>query len=231
MRERSTELLRIRGNVESLIKVYSADQRVSADLGRIKLLMVKAVAETDDIFNNIDAETADVLGALKSIDSIIKSVRKARDDLHYILMEWDPVIAKWQNLEMVRSQEVDKAMSVTYQFLAKRFSTGKSMMKARPKHDPSNVAAADGQKSIMSEKPKAPAVTEVPKSLLNTERAKAAPMEAAKSLLKGDQPKVAPIEAPKSLLKGAAAKSQAKPEVGLKSLMTHDPAKPTPKGT
>jgi hypothetical protein len=45
----------------------------------------------------------------------------------FILMEWDPVLAKWQNLEMVRSQEIDKALSVTYQFLAKRFSTGKSI--------------------------------------------------------------------------------------------------------
>ncbi len=131
LRDRARELLKIRANVEVLIKVYSADQRVAADLGRIKLLMVKAVAETDTIFNNIDAETADVLSALMAIEDIIKAVRRARDDLHFIMMEWDPVLAKWQNLAMVRSQEVDKAMTVTYQFLAKRFATGKSIMKSR----------------------------------------------------------------------------------------------------
>jgi hypothetical protein len=133
LRDRARELLKIQANVEALIKVYSADQRVAADLGRIKLLMVKAIAETDTIFNNIDAETADVLSALMAIDDIIRSVRRARDDMHFIMMEWDPVLAKWQNLAMVRSQEVDKAMTVTYQFLAKRFATGKSIMKNRAK--------------------------------------------------------------------------------------------------
>ena len=64
LRDRAREVLRVRANVEVLIKVYSGDQRMSADLGRIKILMVKAVAETDDVFNNIDAETADVLSAL-----------------------------------------------------------------------------------------------------------------------------------------------------------------------
>ncbi len=225
LRDRSKELLRIRANVESLIKVYSADLRASADLGRIKMLMVKAVAETDDIFNNIDAETADVLGALMSIEFIIKSVRKARDDLHYILMEWDPVIAKWQNLEMVRSQEVDKALSVTYQFLAKRFSTGKSIMKARPKNNP---AAAEAPKSMLrAEKPGA-AEAEAPKSLLKAEQAKGA-SEAPKSLLKADQARATPIEAPKSLLKGAPEKSRAKTDPGLKSLLNIETAKPSAK--
>jgi hypothetical protein len=133
LRDRAKELFKIRANIELLIKACSSDQRVSADLARIKMLMVKATGETDDVFNAVDSETADVLGALMSINDIIRVIRKARDDMHFILMEWDPIIAKWQNLEMVRSQEVDRAMSVTYQFLAKRFATGKSIMKNKPK--------------------------------------------------------------------------------------------------
>jgi hypothetical protein len=131
LRERARELTKIRTNVETLIKVYSADQRVSTDLARIKLLMARATQETDDIFNNIDAETADVLGALMSIEYVIGAVRKARDDMHFIMMQWDPVIARWQNLEMVRSQDIDKAIAATYQFTAKRFTTGKSIMQSK----------------------------------------------------------------------------------------------------
>jgi hypothetical protein len=142
LRERAQELLKIRANLESLVKVYSGDQRASADLGRIKLLMVKGIAETDAVFNNIDAETADVMSALMAIDDIIRAVRKARDDMHFILMEWDPVIARWQNLQMARSQEIDKAMSETYKFLAQRFSTGKSIMKSRASGAPQAAPAA-----------------------------------------------------------------------------------------
>jgi hypothetical protein len=129
LRERAQEVVKIQVNLETLTKVYNTDLRISADIGRMKILIVKGVNELRDILDNVDAEVADVLGALKAIDNVIKAVRKARDELHYILMEWDPTLAKWQNLNMVKSQEIDKAMTSTYQFLASRFSTGKSMMK------------------------------------------------------------------------------------------------------
>ncbi len=128
LRERTLELRKIQVNVELLTKIYT-DLRGSADVGRVKTLMVRGVNETDNILNAVDAETADVMNALMSIDDVIRAVRRARDDLHFVLMEWDPVIAKWQNLAMVRCQDVDRALLATYQFLASRFSTGKSLMK------------------------------------------------------------------------------------------------------
>lgn len=133
LRERTLELVKIRRNVEALTKVYT-DIRGSADVGRVKLLMERGVAETNHVLDVVDAETADVMNALMSIDEVIQAVRRARDDLHFILMQWDPVIEKWKNLAMVRSQEVDRALTATYQFLASRFSTGKSLMKKAGAH-------------------------------------------------------------------------------------------------
>ncbi len=131
LRERTREVGKIRANLDILTKVYSADQRMSADISRMKILIVKGVQEAQNILDNIDAETADVLGALMSIEEIIRSVRKARDDLHFLMMEWDAPLAKWKGLNMVKSPEIDKALSATYQFLAMRFSTGKSLMKKK----------------------------------------------------------------------------------------------------
>ncbi|MGE3333140.1 MAG: hypothetical protein AB7I36_05815 [Rhodospirillaceae bacterium] len=128
LRERSRELKKIQSNVESLKKAYN-DIRGSADISRVKLLMVRGLNELDNILNNVDAETADIMNALMSLDYVVKAVRHARDTLHFLLMEWDPVIAKWENLALVRSQEVDRALLATYQFLASRFDTGKSLMR------------------------------------------------------------------------------------------------------
>jgi len=128
LRERSLELKKIQSNVEALSKIYT-DIRGSADVGRVKLLMTRGINETESVLNNVDAETADVMSALMSLEDVITAVRRARDDLHYILMEWDPIIDKWKDLEMVRSQEVDRALMATYKFLASRFDTGKSIMK------------------------------------------------------------------------------------------------------
>lgn len=128
LRERSLELKKIQHNLEVLKRHYN-DVRGSADITRVKMLMKRGWNEINGILNNVDAETADVMNALMSLDHVIKAVRRARDSLHFTLMEWDPVIAKWQNLAMVRSQDIDRAMLATYQFLASRFDTGKSMMK------------------------------------------------------------------------------------------------------
>ncbi|MCA0200539.1 MAG: hypothetical protein LCH56_06820 [Proteobacteria bacterium] len=128
LRERSLELKKIQRNVEGLTKVYN-DIRGSADVSRVKLLMVRGLNESENILNNVDAETADIMNALMSLDYVIKAVRDARDSLHFLLMEWDPVIAKWENLTLVRCQEVDRALLATYKFLASRFDTGKSLMR------------------------------------------------------------------------------------------------------
>jgi hypothetical protein len=128
LRERTQELKKIQSNVEALIKIYT-DIRGSAEVGRVKLLMVRGITETDNILNNVDAETADVMSALMSLEDVIRAVRRARDELHFVMMEWDPVIAKWSNLAMTRSQDVDRALMATYKFLASRFDTGKSLMK------------------------------------------------------------------------------------------------------
>lgn len=131
LRERTLEIRKIRKSLESLVKVYADDLRTSADIGRIKSLTDQGIREFDDILDNVDAESADVLGALMSIDEVVRAVRRARDDLHFILMEWDPVLAKWKGLDMVRSQEIDRALSATYKLLAGRFETGKSIVSKR----------------------------------------------------------------------------------------------------
>ena len=131
LRERTKELATIRANLAVLAKVYNDDQRTSANISRMKVLIVRGIGEPVAILKGIDAEVADVMAALTSVDDIIRSVRKARDDLHFVLMEWDPVIASWQKLTMARSQGIDRALSATYQFLASRFSTGKSLIKRK----------------------------------------------------------------------------------------------------
>lgn len=127
LRDRALELKKIQANIEALVKVYT-DLRGATEVGRVKILIAKGVNEPDNLLNIVDAETADIMNALMTIDEVIKQVRRLRDDLHFVLMEWDPIIAAWQDKAMVRSVEIDRALAMTYQFLAIRFSTGKSLM-------------------------------------------------------------------------------------------------------
>ncbi len=150
LRERTKEVTTIRANLVALTKVYNNDQRTSASIGRMKQLIVTGIGEVDTFLKSIDAEVADVMAALVSIEGIIRSVRKVRDDLHFALMEWDPVIASWQKLKLTRSQEIDRALSLTYQFLASRFSTGKSIIKRKAPSPPPAAAEKSAPKTAES---------------------------------------------------------------------------------
>ncbi|MEQ9447526.1 MAG: hypothetical protein RLN70_01310, partial [Rhodospirillaceae bacterium] len=71
LRERCLEVRKIRKNVVTLVKVYADDMRASADISRVKTLLGKGIGELDDILDSVDAESADILGALMSIDEVV----------------------------------------------------------------------------------------------------------------------------------------------------------------
>jgi hypothetical protein len=120
LRERCDQVKLIRLHLDKLIKVYTNDQRMTD--GMREIFTPLAIQ---------DARLSDIVEVLKTVDAAIADVRQTRDDIHFILMHWDPVIAKWKDVEPTKNKAVDKALIALYQFLAARFAIGKSIMKRR----------------------------------------------------------------------------------------------------
>jgi hypothetical protein len=131
LRDRCEQIQLIRKRLDALARVYHDDKRIAGEIGRLKLLIVDGVREVFTPLAMTDAKTADIVGMLQTIDKAIADIRKARDDVHFTLMEWDPIIAKWENLAIERNAASEKAMSALYKFLVVRFQTGKSIMNKR----------------------------------------------------------------------------------------------------
>jgi hypothetical protein len=131
LRERCGQVKRIRELLDRLTKAYTNDQRVVDEIGRCKLLMTDGLRELYAPLAELDAKIADVMNALQTVDTVIAAVRQTRDDIHFVLMAWDPVIAHWEKLEPNRGQAADRALHALYHLLAGRFATGKSLMKRR----------------------------------------------------------------------------------------------------
>jgi len=128
LRDRCDQVTRIRKKLEALAKLYHDDKRTGADIGRIKMLMVEGVREIFTPLAMADARTSDIVSMLQTIDKAIADIRSTRDAVHFILMDWDALIAQWQDLPIERGIPTEKALSALYKFLASRFSTGKSLM-------------------------------------------------------------------------------------------------------
>jgi hypothetical protein len=130
LRERFILVREVAERLIGLRRYYSSDARVKDEIRCIGLLLGKAIMEYEKIFEEVDAQTCEIIGALKSIDRQISYIRRRRDELFFIMRGWDPVLHEWADLKNERSRAMDKLLTTTYRFLAMRFSIAKSLRAA-----------------------------------------------------------------------------------------------------
>ena len=130
LREAFRRIRRIDKLVGEMYDKYPSDGRLRGDLQRVSLLMKKGIEEYEAIFDDVDAQSGEIISALKNLDRQIEFIRSRRDTLHFLLMEWQEVIDGWKSLAIVkrRSQVEDKVVEDTYRFLVQRFNTARSML-------------------------------------------------------------------------------------------------------
>lgn len=129
LRERCAMVYKVAEHLDTSLKLYAGDKRLKGDIQRMKVLMQLGKREFSAIFENTDAQTGEIISALGNLDEIIAFIRKARDDLHFLCIEWDEVFDAWTNLRKIKHRhETEKVLNLTYRLLAGRFNTGKSML-------------------------------------------------------------------------------------------------------
>ncbi|MCB2108700.1 MAG: hypothetical protein KDE14_13415 [Rhodobacteraceae bacterium] len=131
LRDRYSSIPTILEKMAILSKNLGNDRNAKLELNRVMSLMRTGVREYLAIFEEADAQTGEIISALKSIDRQVAYIRKIRDDLHFLLMQWEPFIKEIPNWRAKRGPDTDRAMSNLYRFLAPRYSAGKSLLKHR----------------------------------------------------------------------------------------------------
>lgn len=131
LRDRFAMVQMIVKRLAELAKSYGNDPNAKLELRRIQALVGTGIKEYSNLFLEVDGQTAEIIAALKTLERQISYIRKSRDDLHFLLMQWEPHIRSFENLPGRRTPESDKATSALYRFLAPRFTEGKSLLKNR----------------------------------------------------------------------------------------------------
>jgi hypothetical protein len=130
LRERFTALAAIPRRLVALRAPYSGETRTREEVHRVTLLMGQAMATYTKKFEDVDAQTGEIIGALKSFERQIEFIRDTRDELFFAFREWDVLISRWSTAEMKKSRATDSLISDTYRLLASRFAASRSMLKA-----------------------------------------------------------------------------------------------------
>lgn len=131
LRDRFALIPRISARIVELSKSYGGDRNAKMELNRVQTLLNTGVKEYTAMFAEADAQTGEIISALKSIDRQVEYIRRIRDDLHFLLMQWEPQIKNLPQWRNHRSNETEKALSELYRFLAPRYSSGQSLLKKR----------------------------------------------------------------------------------------------------
>lgn len=115
------DIRKIDEKIQGLRRLYSADKGMIDTVDQVARLSQRALKLFQDYFDQVDAQTGEILAMLKNIDNQIEYIRNVRDELHRRLIPWEDVIRIWKTVFVVRSDEVTNRIRDIYQFLAPRY--------------------------------------------------------------------------------------------------------------
>jgi hypothetical protein len=121
LRERAGVIKGIGETIAAFQKIYRRDRTVIEDLSRISNLMRRPLSELQNIFDQVDGMSGEILSLLKNLTRQIEFIRESRDELHQRMMLWDETIAKFAAVQVERSPDNESLMKEFYRFLARNF--------------------------------------------------------------------------------------------------------------
>lgn len=125
LRDRYSHVQKIMSKIGQAKRTFKGDQQMTADVSRMIALAKVPVANFDDIFDQVDGQTSEVMAMMRTFDAQIAFIRRMRDELHTLLMVWDDMIDTWDGHDIDKEPETEGRLKKTYQFLAKNFLISK----------------------------------------------------------------------------------------------------------
>ncbi|SEH27063.1 hypothetical protein [Magnetospirillum fulvum] len=140
LRDTFAEVERIDDKLQALRRIYGAERSMIETVDQVARLSQRAIKLFRDYFDQIDAQTGEILSMLKNIDNQIGYIRQVRDALHCRLLPWEDFIQIWKTVFVVRSDDNTNKIRDIYQFLAPRYMqfndwvlvTRRGALKAKP---------------------------------------------------------------------------------------------------
>ncbi len=125
LRDRYAQVQKIMSRLVQAKRTFKGDGQIVADVARMQALAKTPIANFDDIFDQVDAQTSEVMAMLRTFDAQVSFIRRMRDELHTSLMVWDEMIEMWDGNDIDKEPETESRLKRTYQFLAKNFLISK----------------------------------------------------------------------------------------------------------
>jgi hypothetical protein len=104
-----------------LTQGWRGDAAQLEKLTQVRRLNLVALRRIGGRFEEVDAQTGEVLAALRNLESQRTFIRSIRDWLYRTLRAWQPLLLEWDSLGFVFDDRCRMALEHAYRFLAPRF--------------------------------------------------------------------------------------------------------------
>lgn len=125
LRERCAKLQKIRDGLEDAHRIYKNERNLREEIVRMQTLSLPPLTDMAQRFDQVDAQTGEILSMLLKFDKNIAYIREMRDDLHQTLLPWDEVMEDWETVTVEKGGPFEVVLKKTYQFLARNYSQAK----------------------------------------------------------------------------------------------------------
>ncbi len=109
------------GKIERLARGWRSDASHIETLTQVKRLTAIALRQIVARFEELDAQTGEVMAALRNADSQRSFIRSNRDWLYRSQRAWEPILTQWDGSTGLFDEGTLALLARTYQFLAPRF--------------------------------------------------------------------------------------------------------------
>ena len=109
------------GKLEALVKAWRGDATHLETLNQVRRLTNIALEQIRHRFEELDAQTGEVMSALRNADSQRAFIRSNRDWLYRSLRSWEAVLVEWDSAWLNQDETLFAMLGRAYHFLAPRF--------------------------------------------------------------------------------------------------------------
>lgn len=120
LRERCVKIEEIAQKITKMQDIYRNERSIASDAAQALKLIQAPIQEFNAIFQQIDAQTGEILALLKTFDSQVAFTRQMRDEIHERLFDWDELIEKWGEATPTKGQYIETCLKQTYRYLCQR---------------------------------------------------------------------------------------------------------------
>jgi hypothetical protein len=109
------------GKLDRIAQTFRGDASHRETLTRVRHLAATAVTQVGRRFDQLDAQTGEVMSALRNSDGRRTFIRSDRDWLYATQRAWHPLLVEWDVAGISFDDGIVMLLSRTYRFLAPRF--------------------------------------------------------------------------------------------------------------